>query len=577
MSLLMEALKKAEQEKRDAAKKLIVSDEELSVTRRESIGDITDSHLITGATDPVPAVDPETTQESPADRTYQTMSLDLALEPLDASQQNPLLPKRSAGILAIEERESAGNDADTTHSVTGEMLTLETSQNISAADLAIDPDKTHQVELPATSVAQADPDQTFHGVNLDQQAVPGLYDDTIQGEPFKPGDLNHSYDETLPGVPAAQLARDIGTQDQPTPVAAQTLFTATGTVAKHSSGFRWLLISLCVLAVGSAAVFYYFTTTPVSRNIPSPMVARGVETIIPSQELQTTVAGTPAVTPAPAEPAIPQDSAVEPATPAPVEQATETPVDAQAVASNGEPAPEPEPAAVATEDPAPAALATATPAEPANLPAVIEPPASLIRISRNVAPADEGVLIGEAFRAWQQGDYELARMKYMQANEQAPDNRDVLLGLAAVATRTGDMLQALQLYLRLVEMNPLDSVARAALISLQPGNDIVSSISAIKSMLADNPEQPSLHFTLGRLYAAQSNWASAQQAFFDAYRLDSANADYAYNLAVSLDRLDQSQSALDYYTVALGLADSGPAGFNRTAAADRIRTLEAGN
>lgn len=577
MSLLMEALKKAEQEKRDAAKKLIGSDEELSVTRRESIGDITDSHLIAGATDPAPAVDPETTPESPADRTYQTMSLDLALEPLDVSQQNPLLPKRSAGILAVEQRESAETDADTTHSVTGEMLTLETSRNIAAADLAIDPDKTHQVELPAATVAQADPDQTFHGVNLDQQAVPGLYDDTIQGEPFKPGDLNHSYDETLPGVPAAQLARDIGTQDQPTPVAAQTLFTATGTVAKPSSGFRWLLISLCVLAVGSAAVFYYYSTTPVSRNIPSPMVARGVETIIPSQELQTIAAGTPAVTPAPAAPAVPQDSVAEPAAPAPVEQALETPVDAQAVASNVEPAPEPGPAAVATEEAVAAPLATATPAEPAALPAVIEPPASLIRISRNVAPADEGVLISEAFRAWQQGDYELARMKYLQANEQAPDNRDVLLGLAAVATRTGDMLRALQLYLRLVEMNPLDSVARAALISLQPGNDIVSSISAIKSMLADNPEQPSLHFTLGRLYAAQSNWAAAQQAFFDAYRLDSANADYAYNLAVSLDRLDQSQSALDYYTVALGLAESGPAGFNRTAAADRIRTLEAGN
>jgi uncharacterized protein HemY len=94
--------------------------------------------------------------------------------------------------------------------------------------------------------------------------------------------------------------------------------------------------------------------------------------------------------------------------------------------------------------------------------------------------------------------------------------------------------------------------------------------------LFENPEQPSLYFTLGRLYATQARWAEAQQAFFDAYRLDSANPDYAYNLAVSLDRLEQVQSALDYYNVALGLATGTPAGFDPSAVTERIQTLEAG-
>jgi tetratricopeptide (TPR) repeat protein len=186
-------------------------------------------------------------------------------------------------------------------------------------------------------------------------------------------------------------------------------------------------------------------------------------------------------------------------------------------------------------------------------------------------------VLGEAFAAYQQGNYELAGQKYRQASEQLPDNRDVMLGLAAVASKTGDKERALQLYMRLVALNPLDNVARAALISLHPGEDISVSISTVKSMIADSPEQASLYFTLGKLYAAQANWAGAQQAFFDAYRLDSANPDYAFNLAVSLDRLEQGQSALDYYTVAQGLAESSPASFNRTAVADRINTLEAGN
>jgi Flp pilus assembly protein TadD len=571
MSLLMDALKRAEQEKKDAAKRLS-SEDELSVTRKEQLGEITDSHPIVN-NEPEPA----SPTEIAADMTYHTTSMDLSLEPLEASDRNPLIHKRPAEKLMVETIAEA-EDREMNLDITPERLSLKSDFADVGRQPAVDADQTQQVKLVTQENKLVnDLDQTFLNVSLEQSMTAGLYEDTIQGEAIKPADLNHSYDETLPGVPAAQLARDIGTHDQPTPVAAQTLFTATNTITKPSTGFRWLLISLGVLAIGSALVAYYYFITPVSRNIPSPLVAKGVETILSSQDIQTlaqtsnnTTAGptASAVLPTDVTNVAPESGGTEPPTvpadaptAAPV-VATEAPTSAETVVNEPPPAP-----------PAPAQIATAS-SESDRLPAVIVPPASLVRISRNMNTSSGSQLINEAFSAWQQGDYARANERYQLAYEQSPDNRDVLLGLAAIATRNGDTVRALQFYMRLVALNPLDNVARAALIGLQPGEDVSGSISAIKSMLYDSPEQASLYFTLGKLYAVQSKWSEAQQAFFDAYRLDSANPDYAFNLAVSLDRMDQPESALDYYTVALGLSETSQAGFNRTAVADRIQTLE---
>ncbi|MEE9161157.1 MAG: tetratricopeptide repeat protein, partial [Gammaproteobacteria bacterium] len=56
-------------------------------------------------------------------------------------------------------------------------------------------------------------------------------------------------------------------------------------------------------------------------------------------------------------------------------------------------------------------------------------------------------------------------------------------------------------------------------------------------------------------------WPQAQQSFFNAYKLETSNPDYAFNLAVSLDHIGQQQSAIDYYNVALKLADNSITGF----------------
>ncbi len=60
--------------------------------------------------------------------------------------------------------------------------------------------------------------------------------------------------------------------------------------------------------------------------------------------------------------------------------------------------------------------------------------------------------------------------------------------------------------------------------------------------MARHPQSAALHFTLGNLYASQSRWGEAQAEYFECYRLDPSSADFAYNLAVSLDHLGQPQA-----------------------------------
>ena len=127
--------------------------------------------------------------------------------------------------------------------------------------------------------------------------------------------------------------------------------------------------------------------------------------------------------------------------------------------------------------------------------------------------------------------------------------------------------------LHLLQLNPLDNIARAAVVGYQYGTNTTASISIIKSMLFDAPDQPLLHFTLGKLHASKPKWPEAQEAFFNAYRLDTSNPDYALNLAVSLDRLGQRQTALDYYNTAIDLARNSPAGFDPGLIQERINTL----
>lgn len=144
-----------------------------------------------------------------------------------------------------------------------------------------------------------------------------------------------------------------------------------------------------------------------------------------------------------------------------------------------------------------------------------------------------------------------AQRGYEQVLHSDPKNTDALLGLATIAARQGQTEQAQALYLRALESDPNDATAQAGLLNTKGQADPSLSESRLKTALASQPGSPPLYFALGNLYARQQRWSEAQQAYFRAYSGEPDNADFIFNLAVSLDHLHQNKLAAQYYQMAL--------------------------
>jgi tetratricopeptide (TPR) repeat protein len=189
------------------------------------------------------------------------------------------------------------------------------------------------------------------------------------------------------------------------------------------------------------------------------------------------------------------------------------------------------------------------------------------------ARVQEDPVLLSAYQAFNAGDLARARDDYQQTLRNSPDNRDALLGLAAVEMQSRHYDAAERYYTRLLELDPLDAYAQAGLIGLKGQTDPVAAESRLKNMIAAQPEASFLNFTLGNQYAAQGRWAEAQQAYFRAYSGDPEHPDFAYNLAVSLDKMHQSKQALEYYRRALVLAQGQPVTFDPAQVSKRVSQL----
>lgn len=268
----------------------------------------------------------------------------------------------------------------------------------------------------------------------------------------------------------------------------------------------------------------------------------------------------------------------------------------------------PPPAAGVVERPAPPPAAATPPAGPGTTPVVATParatPAAPARepATRTVedeavedtawfdAPAtepDAGIRITRgtttnplfprlqaAWAAFQAADFARAETLYREVRAADPTNLDAMLGLAALAVRGNRTDEARDLYQSVLRAEPRNATAISALSTLPAaGAAAAADESTLKALLREQPGAAHLHFALGLQYVGTGRWPDAQSAFFEAVRHDPANADYAYNLAVSLDQLGKGSLAAAWYRRALELAGASSL-FDRQAASDRLAVLE---
>jgi len=196
-----------------------------------------------------------------------------------------------------------------------------------------------------------------------------------------------------------------------------------------------------------------------------------------------------------------------------------------------------------------------------------------IKIARKSIRDPVGSLVTKAYAAFNQQDYKASELLYKKAITEEPRNRDALLGLAAIAVKQQRYEYARQKYLQLRYLNPKDSLAIAGLSAIQNKINSEMSESELKFILSEQPEAAHLYFALGSIYAGQKKWADAQASFFSAWSAENTNADYAFNLAVSLDQLGKKSQAKQLYELSLKLNKTQRWSFSNQTVEKRIRAL----
>ncbi|XOV89622.1 MAG: hypothetical protein ACFHX7_06985 [Pseudomonadota bacterium] len=347
---------------------------------------------------------------------------------------------------------------------------------------------------------------------------------------------------------------------------------------------NFLYTMLLVTALGGILSYYFYllsnnragqaekivsTTlvqeTPVAEPVVADLILEPADLDYAAQELEAvqfdeslpgTVAA-PAVTlPEPAAVGQP----VEPAAPLPVSRQAET---REAPAREAPPRETP-PRETPTRSSLPSSLVSteAAPAATGSSPV-------RIAVRREPPRTEVSDAITAGYQAYRSGDLALAELEYARALARTPDNRDALLGAAAVAMAQGRPLVAMAHYQRRLAGDPNDRLARIGLLGVaqaESGNPRFRQ--ELNALLREDPKSGPLHFMKGVSLASTGQWAAAQSAFYTAYQLDGTNADYAYNLAIALDHLNQRSEARRFYTLAMSLAPTSVASFS----VENIRT-----
>ncbi|MDJ0878738.1 MAG: hypothetical protein QNI86_09010 [Halieaceae bacterium] len=356
--------------------------------------------------------------------------------------------------------------------------------------------------------------------------------------------------------PAAAAAID---QDQQRRAMQQLIGRSREVLKRSKRRGTYMHAALLLTSVGAIGLYYWVLSQSGDLTTPEPMIMAGQgEAVVQPALPETVPAEAPGVSDTNAsEPAVAAEASVpaEPPAASPVEKASVR--DATPVAR--------EP--VALVEPVREARRERTESADAS--------ESRLLIERRQTPRPLARKVNDAYRAYQGGDLDHASRLYRQVLEEAPRQRDALLGVAAIAVQRGQYQEALRFYQRRLVDDSTDHFARAGLLALA-GQGVADPElqSEVKILLDDYPQQAHLHFLLGSLQAAAGSWPEAQRSFFEARSWDRDNPDYAYNLAVSLEHLRQPTQALAQYRQALELAALTPPQFDTAVASRRVTYLE---
>jgi hypothetical protein len=374
--------------------------------------------------------------------------------------------------------------------------------------------------------------------------------------------------------------------------AAASVFTAKQHPARNRKTLTILVIVMVLMIPAGGGVLWYLQSAASSSIGINPALANYDLSSRPSLNdnpapVQATAENAPAATgqslgaPPAEQPASPQEPGAEQVL---AEVAVSETLPAQLPEANTTPTVEtvPGPELATTRAPAvPAGVAN-----PAGIPIApvaaqpVTPTTSVLEITRSRSSSQVNPDLVVAYESLQAGDLTTARRLYEQLLDVLPNNRDALLGLASINLRQSDPVGARELYARLLQLNPRDPLAHTGLLQTMQASDPAEHERTLKSLISQYPDVAQLTLALGNLYAGQQRWSEAQGAYYNALLTASrgtagpVHPDYAFNLAVSLEQLNEPRAALDYYRRAQALAAEVTPGFDPQRLNSRLAYLE---
>lgn len=200
------------------------------------------------------------------------------------------------------------------------------------------------------------------------------------------------------------------------------------------------------------------------------------------------------------------------------------------------------------------------------------PVAAVALVPNAARPAS---LMDAAYAAYQAGKPAEATRLYQDVLRADPTQRDAWLGLAVIAHASNQREPAMDAYKRVLRLEPQNATALAGLSSLITNAGEPQQESRLREMLARSPQEADLNNALGLVLSGEQRWSEAQPLFFKAHSAAPQEAQFAYNLAVTLDHLRKSALAAQYYETALSLATGKASGFDEASARNRLTALRA--
>ncbi|MBL29337.1 MAG: hypothetical protein CMM50_17540 [Rhodospirillaceae bacterium] len=166
-------------------------------------------------------------------------------------------------------------------------------------------------------------------------------------------------------------------------------------------------------------------------------------------------------------------------------------------------------------------------------------------------------LLTSGRQALDAGDLDTALYFYRAAIGHAPEDRDALMGYAAVSRAGGDREAAHSAYRSVLATHPDDIRAALQLAGLTAETDPGAAVRALEALKRTDPDDPAL---LAQLAQTQERMGMIDDALHNlrrAVELASGEPAYRLNLALLLDRMGRGADALPHYRSVLDAAYRG--------------------